>query len=223
MITLEEMLSSSVHLGHQVRQWNPKMSPYIYGERNGVHIIDLLQTLVCLEKSCSFLREERKKGKNFLIVSTKRQFASLIESFAVRCNVYYVTQRWLGGMLTNWKTIKGCINEFQRLEKEEIEGTVNSFTKKEGLILKKKKAHFKRYFTGIKNMSVLPDVVVIIGQISELNAVKECLKLGITMVTVVDTNCDPTITDFMVPANDDSVSSISLILNAFSNALLTKD
>jgi len=219
MVSLEQMLNSSVHLGHQVQQWNPKMSPYIYGERKGVHIIDLLHTLVCLEKACKFLSSSSKNNKNILFVGTKPQFSSIIESCAVSCNSHYVTQRWLGGMLTNWSTIKTCIDKLQSLTKQESDGNLNRLTKKESLILKKRKAKLEKYFSGIKNMKSLPDIVIVVGQIREINAVKECIKLSIPLVSILDTNCDPTLTEYLVPANDDSVSSVTLILREFSKAI----
>nr|AKL79004.1 ribosomal protein S2 [Euglena viridis] len=219
MITLEQMLISSVHLGHQVQQWNPKMSPYIYGERNGIHIIDLLQTLVCLKKVCNFLSKSSKIGKTFLFVGTKRQFASVIENYAIESNSYYVTQRWLGGLLTNWSTIKICLDNLQRLNKQEVDGSLGRLTKKESLILKKRKIKLEKNLSGIMNMTKIPDIVIIVGQNRELNAVKECLKLGISIITILDTNCDPTLTDFLVPANDDSLSSVALILKAFCESI----
>nr|YP_009145469.1 ribosomal protein S2 [Monomorphina parapyrum]AKL78942.1 ribosomal protein S2 [Monomorphina parapyrum] len=218
MVSLEMMLGSSVHLGHQVQQWNPKMSPYIYGERNGVHIIDLLQTLVCLEKVSKFLSLASRKNKTFF-VSTKRQFTSIIESCALNSNSYYVTQRWLGGMLTNWSTIKLCIDSLRSLIKQESDGSLLRMSKKESLILKKRKDRLEKYLSGIKDMPGIPDVVILVGQLRELNAVRECIKLGIPLITILDTNCDPTLTDFLVPANDDSVASVSLILNEFSKAI----
>lgn len=219
MITLEQMLVSSVHLGHPIKQWNPKMSPYIYGERNGIHIIDLLQTLVCLKKVCNFLSTSTREGKTVLFVGTKHQFSHIVESCAIESNSFYVTKRWLGGMLTNWSTIKSCIENLQLLTKQESDGSLDRLTKKEGLMLKKRKVKLEKYLSGIKNMTKLPDIVIIINQSRELNAVKECLKLGIPIISVLDTNSDPTLTDFLVPANDDSVSSINLILKAFSDSI----
>lgn len=219
MISLEKLLTSSVHLGHKVQQWNPKMSPYIYGERNGVHIIDLLQTLICLERVCFFLKNIKQNKKNVLFVSTKPQFASVIQTYALNSGSHYVNQRWLGGMLTNWSTIKKCISGLQFLIKQESDGSWDRISKKEALLLKKRKVKLERYFSGLLNMNNLPDVVILIGQHRELNAVKECIKLKIPLVTILDTNCDPTLTDFLVPANDDSISSISLILEEFCSAM----
>lgn len=223
MVSLEQMLSSSVHLGHQVQQWNPKMGPYIYGERNGIHIIDLLQTLVCLENACNFLSNASKNNKTILFVGTRRQFVTVIENCALSCNSHYVTQRWLGGMLTNWFTMKTCIDSLQSLLKQEVDGSLDRLTKKESLIIRKKKARLEKYLSGVVNMKSVPDVVILVGQPRELNAVKECLKLNISLITILDTNCDPTLTDFLVPANDDSVASVSLILNEFSKAILGKN
>lgn len=217
MISLEKLLSSSVHLGHKVQQWNPKMSPYIYAERNGVHIIDLLQTLICLERVCFYLKNTKKK--NVLFVSTKPQFASLLKSYALSCNSHYVNYRWLGGTLTNWSTIKKCINGLQLLIKQEFDGDWDRLSKKESLVLKKRKAKLEKYFGGLLNMSDVPDVVILVGQFRELNAVKECIKLKIPLISILDTNCDPTLTDFLVPANDDSISSVSIILEEFCKSI----
>lgn len=219
MITLEQMLVSSVHLGHNVQQWNPKMSIYIYGERNGIHIIDLLQTLICLKKTCAFLNKSVKEGKTILFVCTKRQFSSVVENCANESNSFYVTQRWLGGMLTNWVTIKNCIENLKLLNKQEADGSLNYLTKKEALVIKKRKAKLEKYLVGIQNMTKVPDIVIVIGQNKEINAVRESIKLGLCLITILDTNCDPTLTDFLVPANDDSLSSISLILKSFTEAL----
>jgi len=216
MITLEQMLISSVHLGHEVQKWNPKMSPYIYGERNGIHIIDLLQTLICIKKVGNYLENSTKKGKKVLFICTKRQFTNIVQECAINSNSYYVTHRWLGGMLTNWTTIKECINKLVILNKEEKEGIYNTLTKKESLILKKRKNKLEKNLSGIIGMEKIPDIVIIIGQAKEMNAVKECIKLNIPIISILDTNCDPSMTDFIIPANDDSVSSVSLILNAVS-------
>nr|YP_009032748.1 ribosomal protein S2 [Euglenaformis proxima]AGL12014.1 ribosomal protein S2 [Euglenaformis proxima] len=219
MISLEELLSSSVHLGHKVQQWNPKMGSYIYGERGGIHIIDILQTLVCLEKISTFLFKISKEEKVILIVGTKRQFSTIIKNCAVNCEAHYVTQRWLGGMLTNWETIKLCLDNLNFLLKQEENSDLFSKNKKENFILQKKKVKLEKYFLGIKDMKKIPDVVIIIGQSNELNAVKECIKLKIPLITILDTNGDPTLTDFVIPANDDSISSLTIILNYLSNVI----
>lgn len=220
MVTLEQMLDSGVHLGHQVRRWNPKMSPYIYGERNGIHIIDVLQTLLCLQQSVNYLVQAGKDNKSVLFVGTKKQFANIIEVYANKANAYYVNQRWLGGMLTNWSTMQTCIENLKLLDKQEASGVFDSLTKKEASLLIKRQLKLKKYFGGIQEMKKIPDIVIIVGQIREINAVKECNKLGIRTITLLDTNCDPTLTEFFIPANDDSIRSVDLILNELSEAIV---
>nr|YP_009541106.1 ribosomal protein S2 [Lepocinclis steinii]AYQ93614.1 ribosomal protein S2 [Lepocinclis steinii] len=219
MTNLEDMLNASVHLGHPVKQWNPKMAPFIYGERNGIHLIDIVQTTICLAKANEFIIKSAKENKTFLFVGTKKQFNSTIKTCAINCGSFYITQRWLGGTLTNWTTIKGCINKLKSLDKSNAE---NKFTKKELLILKKRKDRLERFLHGVKDMNKLPDIVILVGQIKDLNAVKECLKLGIPLISLLDTNCNPNLTDYIIPANDDSVASVSLILNELSKSINEK-
>nr|NP_041924.1 ribosomal protein S2 [Euglena gracilis]P30389.1 RecName: Full=Small ribosomal subunit protein uS2c; AltName: Full=30S ribosomal protein S2, chloroplastic [Euglena gracilis]AKL82378.1 ribosomal protein S2 [Euglena gracilis var. bacillaris]CAA50111.1 30S ribosomal protein S2 [Euglena gracilis]CAA77928.1 ribosomal protein S2 [Euglena gracilis] len=218
MITVEKMLNSSVHLGHKVKQWNPRMRIYIYGERKGLHIIDLLQTIVCLKKACNFLIRSVRKGKRALFVCTKRFFSILTQKIALKCNSFFVTKRWLGGILTNWITIKNCINKLKQLSKQK-EKHHNLLTKKERLVLKKKKLKLKKYFSGMRDMTERPEIVIIIGQNKEINAVRECKKLGIASITILDTNCDPTLTKYPIPSNDDSILSVSLILSVLCNSI----
>jgi len=220
MITLEQMLDSGVHFGHQVRRWNPKMAPFIYGERNGIHIIDILQTLVSLEEICSFLTEQAAQNKTILFVGTKRQAAPIIELTATECNAHYVNQRWLGGMLTNWSTMSLCIDKLKLIEKQEEDGTLAQLPKKEQVLIQKRKVKLEKFFGGLKNMRTTPDIVVLVGQPKELNAVKECNKLGIRTITLLDTNCDPSLADLVIPANDDSIRSVELILNELKEAIL---
>nr|AST09060.1 ribosomal protein S2 [Eutreptiella pomquetensis] len=220
MITVKQMVDSGVHLGHQVRRWNPKMASYIYGERNGIHIIDILQTLICLSDTTDYLVKAGKENKTILFVGTKRQFASIIESCAEKSNSHYVNQRWLGGMLTNWSTMKVCIENLQILNQQEEDGTLSRLTKKEAAILNKRKDKLEKYFGGVKEMGSLPDVVILVGQPRELIAVKECIKLGIKTITITDTNCDPTLTDFAIPGNDDSIRSVELILNELTDSIV---
>jgi small subunit ribosomal protein S2 len=220
VITLEQMLDSGVHFGHQVRRWNPKMAPFIYGERNGIHIIDILQTLVCLEEACNFLMTQSAEGKTILFVGTKRQAAPVIEKAAIQCDAHYVNQRWLGGMLTNWSTMTTCIDKLKKIEKQEQDGTFALLPKKEVSILQKRKEKLEKFFGGVKNMPKLPDVVILIGQLREGNAVKECNKLGIRTITLLDTNCDPKVADLLIPGNDDSIRSVELILGELTDAIL---
>src|SRR5947209_292587 len=213
------MVQVGMHFGHQARKWNPKMAPYIYAERNGVHIIDLIQTYSHLKQVSQFLEESASKGKTFLFVGTKKQASRLIAKTALQCDSFFVNQRWLGGMLTNWKTIKTSIIKLNDLELREKRGEFERLPKKEAATCKKEKERLEKYLGGLKKMFSIPDVVIIIGQPQEMNAVHECQKLGIRSVTILDTDCDPTLADLFVPANDDSVASLRLILNQFLESI----
>nr|WQA10905.1 ribosomal protein S2 [Streptosarcina sp. YL-2023a] len=195
------------------------MAPYIYAKRNGIHIIDLIQTYSYLKQVSHILRESAAQGKKFLFVGTKKQAARLIAKAALKCDSYYVNQRWLGGMLTNWKTIRASISKLNELENREKTGELENLPKKEYAACKKEKERLQKYLGGLKNMTMIPDVVLIIGQPEEINAVLECRKLGITSVTILDTDCDPALADLFIPANDDSVASLQLILNEFLEAI----
>lgn len=216
MITkIDEMVKTGVHFGHQAKKWNPKMAPYIYAEKNGIHIIDLIQTYFFLKNIVNFLTSEAAQGKKFLFVGTKKQASRLIAKVALSCDSFYVNQRWLGGMLTNWKTIKTSIDKLNQLQNLDY----SNYSKKEIANLKKEKERLQKYLGGLKNMGSIPDVVIIVGQPDELNAVRECQKLGLRSVTILDTDCDPTLADLFVPANDDSVASLQLILSEFVEAI----
>lgn len=219
-LTIDEMAQVGMHFGHQARKWNPKMAPYIYTEQNGIHIIDLIQTYFHLKSVTKFLTTSAAQGKTFLFVGTKKQASRLVAKTALQSNSFFVNQRWLGGMLTNWKTIKTSISKLNSLEALEKNGNFQNLPKKEAANAKKEKERLQKYLGGLKNMLVIPDIVIIIGQPEELNAVAECRKLGITNVTILDTDCNPTFADYFVPANDDSVSSIQLLLNQFLEAIL---
>lgn len=217
--TIDEMVQVGMHFGHQARKWNPKMAPYIYAERNGIHIIDLIQTYYHLKKSNQFLNESAAQGKKFLFVGTKKQATKLIAKVALQCDSYYVNQRWLGGMLTNWKTIKSSIAKLNQLEARDKNGELANLPKKEAASCKKEKDRLQKYLGGLKNMASIPDVVIIVGQLEEMNAVRECQKLGIRSITILDTDCNPTLADLFIPANDDSVASLQLILNSFLESI----
>jgi small subunit ribosomal protein S2 len=218
-VTLEQMVKAGMHFGHQSRKWNPKMAPYIYGERNGIHLIDLVQTFTKLKEVKSFLADQASQGKTFLFVGTKTQAARLIPTAAAESGSFFVNHRWLGGMLTNWKTIRASLTNLDRLEELEVNGGFDQLPKKEAANLKKVKERLTRYLGGLKGMNKLPDVVIIIGQPDEITAVYECNRLGIRTVTVLDTDCDPSLADMVVPANDDSVASIQLLLNEFVSSI----
>ena len=221
VITLEKMVKAGMHLGHPARKWNPKMKPYIYTEKDNIHLIDLIKTYVHLNYVCKFLTKSTSIGKTILFVGTKKQASNLILKTAVNCNSFYVNEKWLGGMLTNWKTVSLSTKKLQELELQEKKGLFNRLPKKEAANLLKKKQKLEKYLGGIKNMNKLPDIVIIIGQHEEINALKECNKLGISSISILDTDCDPSISDLIVPANDDSMPSIKLLLQEFEFAIKT--
>ena len=288
MVKIEDLLEAGVHFGHSVTKWNPRMAPFIFGERNGIHIIDLIQTVNYLDEASKFLEQFNRSGaqsssgnssankstKQVLFVGTKKQASSLVEVCANKINgigmsgegksssisAHYVNHRWLGGLLTNWSTMKICIDQLNSLEKREQEGELQKLPKKERSILKKQHEKLNKFFGGIKNMKQRPDVVIIVGQDYEMNAVRECNKLqntadlseaggvptvevrgnrsrdiqksgnekrkvdstisgNLRTITLLDTNCDPSLADIFIPANDDSTKSLELILGQFTKVL----
>ena len=219
--SIDEMAQVGMHLGHQARKWNPKMAPYIYTQRNGIHIIDLIQTYSHLKKVSQFLTKSASEGKTFLFVGTKKQATRLIAKTALQCDSFFVNQRWLGGMLTNWKTIKTSITHLGLLEWKQKTGEFEKLPKKEAANRKKEIEKLRKYLGGLKAMYSRPDIVIIVGQPEEMNAVRECQKLGIPTVTILDTDCDPSLADLFVPANDDSIASLRLILNQFLHDIQT--
>jgi len=219
VVSLAQMLESGVHFGHQTRRWNPKMAPYIFTERNGVHIIDLVQTAQLMEDAYEYMRVASEKGKKFLFVGTKRQAAGIVAQEAQRCGAYYVNQRWLGGMLTNWTTIKSRVERLKDLERREETGALDLLPKKEASVLRREMVKLQKYLGGIKSMRKIPDGVVLVDQRREYNAVLECQKLGIPIVSLLDTNCDPDLVDIAIPANDDAIRSIKLIVGKLADAI----
>lgn len=220
IISLEDLLEAGVHFGHQARRWNPKMFPYIYTERNGIHIIDLVQTAQLLTEAYDFIKNLAKEGKTFLFLGTKRQAAGIIEHEALRSNSYYVNQRWLGGMLTNWITIKSRVDRLKFLEQQDEAGLIDLLPKKEASLIRKELEKLRKHLNGIKNMKKLPDVVIIVDQKRETTAIQECIKLGIPTVCMLDTNCNPEIVDIPIPSNDDAIRSIKLIIGKVADAIL---
>nr|YP_009367558.1 ribosomal protein S2 [Pseudoneochloris marina]ARK14523.1 ribosomal protein S2 [Pseudoneochloris marina] len=218
-LTLEQMVQAGMHFGHQARKWNPKMKPFIYAQRDNIHIIDLIETYVHLNKVSKFLTEAAANDKKILFIGTKKQASQLVAKAALECESFYVNEKWLGGMLTNWRTIKLSIKKLKYLETQEQHGFFAKLPKKEAALLTKEKEKLEKYLGGLKNMDGIPDVVIIIGQTEEINAVRECNKLGIRTVTILDTDCDPSLADLMVPANDDSMPSIKLLLEEFVQAI----
>ncbi len=219
VVSLAQMMEAGVHFGHQTRRWNPKMGKYIYTSRNGVHIIDLVQTAQLIDSAYKYVRNSSDKGKNFLFVGTKRQAANIIAEEASRCGAYYVNQRWLGGMLTNWSTIKTRVDRLKDLERMEASGEIARRPKKEASVLRRELERLQKYLGGIKNMRRLPDAVVIIDQKREYNAILECQKLGIPIISLLDTNCDPDLADIKIPANDDAIRSIKLLIGKLADAI----
>jgi small subunit ribosomal protein S2 len=219
-IKLEDMIQSGMHFGHFTREWNPRMAPYIYGERNGRHILDLVQTHYLLTKVLQFVEDSAGKGKTFLFVGTKKQAAPLVAKTALASNSYYVNQRWLGGMLTNWRTIQKSLRKLQDYRQAEERGDWNLLKKQEVARKRREQQRLEKYLGGLENMSKLPGVVIIVGQPEEIHAVRECRQLGIPTVTLLDSNCDPTLADWFIPANDDSVSAVRLVLGAIEEAIM---
>ncbi len=220
IVSLEELLEAGVHFGHQSRRWNPKMFPYIYTERNGIHIIDLVQTAQLLNEAYNFVKQSAKEGKTFLFLGTKRQAAGIVAKEAVRSNSFYVNQRWLGGMLTNWVTIKARVDRLNYLEEKDKNGEFDSLPKKEAAVIRKELERLRKHLIGIKHMKSLPDLVIIVDQKKETTAIQECIKLGVPTICMLDTNCNPEIVDVPIPANDDAIRSIKLILSKIADAIL---
>ena len=218
-ITLAQLLEAGVHFGHKAYRWNPKMFPYIYTERNKIHILDLVQSAQLLKEANSYVRSAAEKDKIFLFIGTKRQASSLIAQEAQRCNSYYVNHRWLGGMLTNWVTLKSRIARLKSLEQEEADELFTQLPKKEASLRKKELDKLRKHLNGIKNMERLPDVVIIVDQKREITAIRECRKLNIPIISILDTNCDPDLVDIPIPGNDDAVRSIKLILNSLTDSI----
>jgi small subunit ribosomal protein S2 len=218
-ISLAQLLEAGVHFGHKSYRWNPKMFPYIYAERNGIHIIDLVQTSQLLTQACEFVRSSAEEGKKFLFVGTKRQASSVISQEAERCGAYYVNQRWLGGILTNWFTIRTRVERLKDLEHKEESGYLDQLPKKETAILRRELEKLRKNLTGIKHMKRLPDLVVIVDQKRESTAVQECRTLGIPIISILDSNCDPDLTDIPIPGNDDAIRSIKLIIGKLADSI----
>lgn len=219
-ISLSELLEAGVHFGHKSYRWNPKMFPYIYSEVNNIHILDLVQSATLLNEATNILEQYAAEGKTFLFVGTKRQATTLIAQEAKRCSSFYVNHRWLGGMLTNWSTLKERITKLKSLEQQEADNTFDLLTKKEVSLRKKELQKLRKHLDGVKDMQKVPDIAIIIDQKREITAIRECKKLGIPVVSILDTNCDPDLVDIPIPGNDDAVRSIKLILKALTDSII---
>jgi len=216
----KQYIKASVHYGHTPKEWNPKMAPYILCTKYGYHIFDLVKTSKLLRLAGNVLEKKAEKGGKFLFVGTNRLSSSIIAKQAKRCDAYYINYRWLGGMLTNWSTVQHQIERLKFLEQEELDGKFENFSKKEYSSKRKEIDKLRRLFNGIKDMKSLPDVVLFTNQLKDTLAIQECLKLGIPTVCIVDTNCNPDLIPYPIPANDDSSSSINFILNYLVNRIL---
>ncbi|MBQ7699121.1 MAG: 30S ribosomal protein S2 [Clostridia bacterium] len=220
VVTIKQLLEAGVHFGHQTRRWNPKMKEYIFTERNGIYIIDLAKTVKKFEEAYMFVRELSENEGTLLFVGTKKQAADAIKEEAVRCGMYYVNVRWPGGMLTNYKTIKKSIARLEKLEKMQADGTINLLPKKEAAKINKEIDELQKNYGGIKAMSELPSAIFIVDPKKERNAVLEAKKLGIPVIAIIDTNCDPDDADYVIPGNDDAIRAIKLISSVLADAVI---
>ena len=219
-VSMKALLESGVHFGHRTNKWNPKMRPYIFTERNGIHILDLQQTVKLLDEAYEKVRDCVANGGTILFVGTKRQAQETIQDEAERCGMPYVNQRWLGGTLTNWSTIQQRIVELNRLEKMVESGEINQLTKKEGLLIQREINRLQTRLSGIRNMKRLPDMLFIVDLEREATAAHEANIKGIPIVAMVDTNCDPTLVDYVIPSNDDAIRAIKLIVGQIADAVI---
>jgi len=217
---MKQLLEAGVHFGHQTRRWNPKMKPFIFGERNGIHIIDLQQTLKYFEVAYEFAKSLTAEGGKILFVGTKKQAQDAIKEEAQRCGMPYVNFRWLGGTLTNFRTIRQSVEKLKRLETWFADGTIERFLKKERLIMERLKKKLERNLEGIKDMDSLPQALYVVDPVWEEIAVKEARKLGIPIIAIVDTNCDPDLIDYIIPGNDDAIRAVKLITSKIADACL---
>ena len=220
VVSMKQLLEAGVHFGHQTRRWNPKMNEYIYCERNGIHIIDLQKTVGKLEEAYNFVRDLSAKGESILFVGTKKQAAETVREEAERSGMYYVNARWLGGMLTNFKTMRTRIDRLAQLKKMQEDGTFDMLPKKEVIKLMGEMEKLEKYLGGVKSMTKLPGAMFVVDPRKEHNAISEARKLHIPVVAIVDTNCDPDEVDYVIPANDDAIRAIRLIASTMANAVI---
>ena len=220
VVSMKALLEAGVHFGHQTRRWNPKMAPYIYTERNGIYIVDLQKTVRKLEEAYNFVRELSVSGKSLLFVGTKKQAQDAIRDEALRCGQYYVNARWLGGMMTNFKTMRTRVDRLNQLKTMQADGTFDMLPKKEVMKHLGEIEKLEKYLGGVKDMKTLPGALFIVDTRKERNAIAEAHKLGIPVVAIADTNCDPDEIDYVIPGNDDAIRAIKLISSIKANAVL---
>ena len=219
-ITMKELLEAGVHFGHQTRRWNPKMKEYIFGERNGIHIIDLQKTLKLFREAARFVSELSSNGKTVLFVGTKRQAQDAVTEEANRCGMFFVNHRWLGGTLTNWATLQKSIKRLKTLKAMTEDGRMAQLSKKEAARLDREMKHLKQNLAGVENMSALPDAMFVIDSNAEAIAVREARRMGVPVVAIVDTNCDPDQVDWVIPGNDDALRAIKLFTSKISDSVI---
>jgi small subunit ribosomal protein S2 len=219
MVTMKDLLECGVHFGHQTRRWNPKMKKFIFGERKNIYIVDLQKTLRYFRYTYNVVKDAAAEGKTMLFVGTKKQASQAVKEYAEKCGMPYVNHRWLGGMLTNYQTIRQSIRKLDIIEKMEEDGQIDLLTKKEALMLRRKKEKLLDYLGGIRNMKNLPDMIFVIDTVKEKIAVQEARRLGITVVAPLDTNCDPDVVDLPIPGNDDAIRSIQLFCKEMCEAM----
>ena len=220
LVTLGELLNAGVHFGHQSSRWNPKMFPYIYTEQNGIHVIDLVQTARLLTHAYNYVQTAAKEQKTFLFIGTKRQAAGIIAEEAQKCGAHYVNNRWLGGILTNWSTVQLRVEYLKELDKKEESGEIDRLPKKEAALLRREHDKLKHNLGGLRQMTQVPDIAIVVDPKRESTAIAECRKLQIPIISILDTNCDPNLVDIPIPAYDDAVRSIKLILSTLSDGIL---
>ena len=220
VISMKQLLEAGVHFGHQTRRWNPKMAPYIYTERNGIHIIDLQKSVGMVDAAFNAISEIANAGGTVLFVGTKKQAQDAVKSEAERCGMYYVNERWLGGMLTNFKTIQSRIARLKAIEKMSVDGTFDVLPKKEVIELRKEWDKLEKNLGGIKNMTRVPDAIFVVDPKKERICIQEAHNLGITLVGIADTNCDPEELDFVIPGNDDAIRAVKLIVARMADAVI---
>jgi len=220
IVTLGELLDAGVHFGHQSSRWNPKMFPYIYAEQKGIHVIDLVQTARLLTHAYEYVKKASQQKKSFLFVGTKRQASAIVAEEAKKCGAHYINNRWLGGLLTNWSTVQKRVNYLNELDRREQSGEIDRLPKKEAALLRREYNKLNQNLGGLREMTQIPDIVVMVDPKREYTALLECRKLNIPVISILDTNCDPNLVNIPIPANDDAARSVKLILSSISDGII---
>ena len=220
IVTLGELLDAGVHFGHQSSRWNPKMFPYIYAEQKGIHVIDLVQTARLLTHAYEYVKKASQQKKSFLFVGTKRQASAIVAEEAKKCGAHYINNRWLGGLLTNWSPVQKRVNYLNELDRREQSGEIDRLPKKEAALLRREYNKLNQNLGGLREMTQIPDIVVMVDPKREYTALLECRKLNIPVISILDTNCDPNLVNIPIPANDDAARSVKLILSSISDGII---